>query len=176
MDFRDIKEWFKDAFKYIITIVIVIFIITYGVSVQQIVGSSMYPTYQNEQIVILKKFYYKIFNIKRFDVVSLKYNDTKYLIKRVIGLPGDTIEYKNNKLYVNNELIEEDFLDNNVITKDFNLIELGYSVIPDGMYFVLGDNRSDSLDSMDFGLIKKEDILGKVNLRIWPLNKIKFVK
>lgn len=176
MDLRDIKEFFKDAFKYIITIVIVLVIVIYGFTFQQIVGSSMYPTYKNEEIVILKKYYYKIFDIKRFDVVSLRYNDTKYLIKRVIGLPGDKIEYINNVLYVNGSIVEEEFLNEEVVTKDFKLEELGYMVIPEDMYFVLGDNRSDSLDSMDFGLVKKEDIIGKVNLRVWPLNKIKYIK
>ncbi len=176
MDLRGIKEFLKDAFKYIITIVIVLVIIIYGFTFQQIVGSSMYPTYKNEEVVILKKYYYKIFDIKRFDVVSLRYNDTKYLIKRVIGLPGDKIEYKNNILYIDGKVVEENFLASSVVTRDFNLSELGYTTIPENMYFVLGDNRSDSLDSMDFGLVKKENIIGKVNLRIWPLNKIKYVK
>ena len=176
MDLRDVKEFCIDTSKYIITIFVVIFIIVYVASVQQVVGSSMSPTFKNQDILILNKFYYRFFDIKRFDIVSLEYDDTKYLIKRVIGLPGDKIEYKNNILYVNGVAIEESFLDDDVVTNDFSLSDLGYDVIPEDMYLVLGDNRGDSLDSRDIGLITKKSILGKVNIRIWPINKIRYVK
>lgn len=176
MDLRDVKEFCIDTSKYIITIFVVIFIIVYVASVQQVVGSSMSPTFKNQDILILNKFYYRFFDIKRFDIVSLEYDDTKYLIKRVIGLPGDKIEYKDNILYVNGVAIEESFLDDDVVTNDFNLSDLGYDVIPEDMYLVLGDNRGDSLDSRDIGLITKKSILGKVNIRIWPINKIRYVK
>lgn len=176
MDLRDVKEFCIDTSKYIFTIFIVIFVIVYVASVQQIVGSSMSPTFNNKDILILNKFHYRFFDIKRFDIVSLEYEDTKYLIKRVIGLPGDKIEYKDNILYVNGEKIEEDFLSEDVVTNDFSLSDLGYDEIPEDMYLVLGDNRSNSLDSRDIGLITKKDILGKVNIRIWPINKIRYVK
>ena len=176
MDLRDVKEFCIDTSKYIITIFVVIFIIVYVASVQQVVGSSMSPTFKNQDILILNKFYYRFFDIKRFDIVSLEYDDTKYLIKRVIGLPGDKIEYKDNILYVNGVAIEESFLDDDVVTNDFSLSDLGYDVIPEDMYLVLGDNRGDSLDSRDIGLITKKSILGKVNIRIWPINKIRYVK
>ena len=176
MDLRDVKEFCIDAFKYIFTIFVVIFVIVYVVAVQQVVGSSMSPTFENKDILILNKIHYRFFDIKRFDIVSLSYDDTKYLIKRVIGLPGDKIEYKDNILYVNDEAIEEKFLNDGVFTNDFNVSDLGYEVIPDDMYLVLGDNRGDSLDSRDIGLITKKDILGKVNIRIWPINKIRYVK
>jgi signal peptidase I len=124
MDLRDVKEFCIDTSKYIITIFVVIFIIVYVASVQQVVGSSMSPTFTNQDILILNKFYYRFFNIKRFDIVSLEYDDTKYLIKRVIGLPGDKIEYKDNILYVNGVAIEESFLDDDVVTNDFILSDL----------------------------------------------------
>lgn len=176
MDLRDVKEFCIDTSKYIFTIFVVIFIIVYVATVQQVVGSSMSPTFENKDILILNKLHYRFFDIKRFDVVSLEYDDTKYLIKRVIGLPGDKIEYKNNVLYINGEAYEEEFLNDDVITNDFSINDLGYEVIPEDMYLVLGDNREDSLDSRDIGLITKKDILGKVNIRIWPINKIRFVK
>lgn len=176
MDLRDVKEFCIDTSKYIFTIFVVIFIIVYVATVQQVVGSSMSPTFENKDILILNKLHYRFFDIKRFDVVSLEYDDTKYLIKRVIGLPGDKIEYKNNVLYINGEAYEEEFLNDDVITNDFSITDLGYEVIPEDMYLVLGDNRGDSLDSRDIGLITRKDILGKVNIRIWPINKIRFVK
>ena len=106
--------------------------------------------------------------MKRFDVIAFEYADTKYLIKRVIGLPGDKVEYKNNTLYVNDELVEEEFLDGHQ-TENFSLVSMGYETIPEGKYLVLGDNRENSLDSRSFGLIDEEDILGKVSIKIWPI-------
>lgn len=170
MDLRDVKEFLKDTFKYIVTIVIVLIIFLYGVSIQQIVGPSMSPTYQDEEVVLLKKFYYKIFNVERFDVVSLKHDGTKYLIKRVIALPGETIEYKENKLYIDEKYVEEKFL------KDVNTTDFGPITLKDDEYFVLGDNRENSSDSRTYGTFNKSDFIGKVNLRIWPLNKVKYIK
>ena len=176
MDLREVREFIIDTSKYILTMVIVIFIIMYVATVQQIIGSSMESKYKDQDIVILNKLHYRFFKIKRFDVVSLKYDESKYLIKRVIGLPGDKIEYKNNKLFINGKKIEERFLDKETNTEDFSLTTLGYEKIPKDMYLVLGDNRENSLDSREIGLIKRKDILGKIKLRIWPINKFGLVK
>lgn len=177
MDWLDIKEFIKDTFKYIIVIVVVLVLAIYVVSLQQVVGPSMSDTLNNNDIVLLDKISYRFTDIKRGDVVSLYYADTKYLIKRVIGLPGEYVEFQDNKLYIDNKYMEEDYVED-VITDDFSLSELGYDEIPEDMYLVLGDNREDSLDSRDasVGLIPKEDIIGKVRIRIWPLNKIGIVK
>lgn len=176
MDLREVREFIIDTSKYILTMVVVIFIIMYVATVQQIIGSSMESKYKDQDIVILNKLHYRFFKIKRFDVVSLKYDDSKYLIKRVIGLPGDNIEYKNNKLFINGKKIEEYFLDKETNTEDFSLTTLGYEKIPKDMYLVLGDNRENSLDSREIGLVKRKDILGKIKLRIWPINKFGLVK
>lgn len=177
MDWLDIKEFIKDTFKYIIVIVVVLVLAIYVVSLQQVVGPSMSDTLNNNDIVLLDKISYRFTDIKRGDVVSLYYADTKYLIKRVIGLPEEYVEFQDNKLYIDNKYMDEDYLED-VITDDFSLSELGYDEIPEDMYLVLGDNREDSLDSRDasVGLIPKEDIIGKVRIRIWPLNKIGIVK
>jgi len=173
MDWLDIKEFIKDAFKYVVLFVVIIFIAVYVVGLQQIVGPSMQPTLNNGDIAILDKISYRFIDIKRQDIVSLYYEDSKYLIKRVVGLPGEYIEYKEGKLYVDNNVVDEPYL-NGIITDDFKLTDLGYDKIPEDMYLVLGDNRGDSLDSRDskVGLVSKENILGKVRFRIWPLNKL----
>ena len=98
MDWLSIKEFIKDALKYVITIVIVLVIIIYVASVQQIVGPSMSPTLNNSDIVLLNKFQYRIFDVKRNQIIALNYDDTKYMVKRVIGLPGEKVEYKDNTL------------------------------------------------------------------------------
>jgi len=178
VDWLDIKEFLKDTFKYIIFVIIVLVIAIYVVGLQQVVGSSMSTTFSNNDIVILDKISYRIINVKRGDVIAFNYADTKYLIKRVIGLPGDTIEFQGNKLYINNSYYSESYLNDDVVTEDFSLSDIGYVKIPDDMYFVLGDNRGDSMDSRDeaVGLVSKKDIIGKVRLRIWPLDRIKIVK
>ena len=178
MDLRGTKEFLKDASKYIILIIVILVIAIYVIGLQQVVGPSMSPNLKNNDILILDKISYKFSKIKRGDVVSLYYADTKYLIKRVVGLPGEYVEFKNNKLYVDGKIIDEKYLNEDVITKDFTILSLGYDKIPNDMYLVLGDNREDSLDSRDkdVGLIKKEDILGKVRFRLWPLNKMKIVR
>lgn len=176
MDLREVREFIIDTSKMILTIVAVIFVIMYVASIQQVVGSSMSPTFESQEIVILNKLHYRFFDIKRFDVISFEYDSTKYLIKRVIGLPGEKIEYKDNVLYVNGKEVEEEFLTEDITTENFSLTGLGYETIPEGMYLVLGDNREDSLDSREIGLIKEEEILGKVNLRIWPITKIRYIK
>lgn len=177
MDWLDIKEFFKDTFKYIIFIVVVLIFVIYIVSLQQVIGPSMEPNYLDGDIVVLDKISYKLGNVKRGDIISVNYQDAKLIIKRVIGLPREYIEFKNNELYINDVRMKETYL-TDVVNKDFKLDDLGYEVIPEDMYLVLGDNRENSLDSRNqsVGLIKKEQIIGKVRLVIWPLNRIKIVK
>lgn len=165
MDFRGISEFMKDSLKFIAILAVAFIIFVYVISLQQVIGSSMSPTLNDENIVLIDKIRYHFFDIKRNDIVSFKYKDSEYLIKRVIGLPGERIKYKNNQLYVNGNLIEEKFLEN-IETEDFELFWLGYDTIPDNMYLVLGDNRNNSIDSRNFGLIKKENIVGKMIFKI----------
>ena len=178
MDWLDIKEFLSDTIKYIIFIVVILVIAVYVVGLQQIVGHSMTPTLRNGDIVILDKLSYRFSEIKRDDIVALYYADTKFLVKRVVGLPGETVEFKDNKLYINGKYYEEKYLGDDIVTDNFSLEELNYTTIPDDMYLVLGDNRGDSMDSRDsdVGLIPKKDIYGKVRFKIWPINEFKYVK
>ena len=178
MDWLDIKEFLSDTIKYIIFIVVILVIAVYVVGLQQIVGPSMTPTLRIGDIVILDKLSYRFSEIKRDDIVALYYADTKFLVKRVVGLPGETVEFKDNKLYINGKYYEEKYLGDDIVTDNFSLEELNYTTIPDDMYLVLGDNRGDSMDSRDsdVGLIPKKDIYGKVRFKIWPINEFKYVK
>ncbi len=171
MDFRDIKEFFRDTFKYIIVIIVVLVTALYIATFTQVVGPSMEPNYYDGDVVLLLKAHYKIFEVKRNDIISFESDGVRYLIKRVIGLPGETIEYKNNILYINGTAYQENLYEG-IKTKDFKLSQLGYDVIPDDMYLVLGDNRGNSYDSRNFGLITKKQIIGKCIFQIWPLNRI----
>lgn len=177
MDFRDIKEFLKDSLGFIIIIAIVLLANIYIVSFQQVIGPSMNSNIQSGDIVVLNKIIYKFRDIKRCDVVSFEI-DSKNMVKRVIGLPGEHIEYKDNYLYIDGVKYTEDYLDEKMITNDFKLEDLpgNYEKIPEGMYLVLGDNRLDSMDSRDYGLVSKDIIRGKVSIRIWPLSGIKLIK
>lgn len=171
MDWLDIKEFIKDAFKYILFIITVLVIAIYVIGLQQIVGDSMSPTYKNGDVLIIDKLSLRFISLKRGDIISFYDNESKYLVKRVIGLPGEYVEIRDNKIYINNEEIV-DYV-NDVNTDDFKLEDIGYSIIPEDMYFVMGDNRGNSWDSRDFrlGLIEKENIIGKKLIRLWPLIK-----
>lgn len=173
MDMRDIKEFIKDSLKYIIIVVVILFIVICVMSFQQVIGPSMNPTLYEGDVVVVNKFIYKFRKITRNEVVVLKY-DEKLLIKRVVGLPGEHVAYNNNIMYIDGEKYKEKFT--NSKTDDFDIKQLGYDIIPDDYYLVLGDNRENSMDGRDFGLIKKSDILGKAAVRIWPLNKITLIK
>ncbi len=173
LDFRDIQEFLRDSFKYIIVIIIVLVIALYVLSFSQVVGPSMEPTHQDGEVMLLSKMHYTFFDVKRNDVIALESEGVRMLIKRVIGLPGETIEYKDNILYINGEGFEENIV-KDLETEDFKLSELvgEYDVIPEDMYLVLGDNRADSYDSRDFGLVPIDDILGKCIFTIWPLTNL----
>lgn len=175
MDWLEIKEFLKDSIKMIAFIAVVLFLFIYVISITQVVGNSMSPTLQSGEILLLNKLKYRLSDVKRGDIISLDYADTKYLIKRVVGLPGEEIYIKDNKLYINNEQYEETYISTNLKYDDFDLKTLGYEKIPDGYYFVLGDNRENSMDSREIGLIPKKDIIGKVSIRFWPFNKFKFL-
>ena len=134
----------KEALGYLIIIVVVVLFRTFLYSPIRVTGDSMVPTLKDGNIMILDKIGYRINGVKRFDIVVVHYNGGN-IIKRVIGLPGDYIEYKDDKLYINNKLVNEEY--ERDVTNDFSLSNLGYDKIPEGKYLVLGDNRGISKDS-----------------------------
>lgn len=156
----------KEFVPYIIIIVVVGMIRTFLVTPVWVDGDSMNPTLKDRQILILNKFDH---SYERFEIVVLDFMNDK-LIKRVIGLPGDKIEYKNNILYINDKKVDENF--EHKVTPDFSLKDIGYDVVPDGYYFVVGDNRTNSLDSRTFGFVKKNDIEGSVKLGLIPFKNL----
>ncbi len=152
----------KEIVPYIVIIVVVVLIRLFIATPVRVDGDSMNPTLSNNQILLLNKMDK---NYKRFDVIVFNHNGNK-LVKRIIGLPGDKVTYTDNKLYINDKLIKENYTRKN--TDDFTSDK-----VPSDMYFVLGDNRSNSLDSRYIGFISKSDIEGVVNFSIIPPKKIK---
>lgn len=169
------KEIIKTILTYVAIILVVVIIRIFFVDPVRVDGTSMDTTLSNGEIMLLNKIVYKKEEIKRFDIVVIKEED-KHIIKRVIGLPGETIEYKDNVLYINGKEMKDPYPSTK--TDDFSIEDVGHTKIPGDTYFVMGDNRSDSLDSRypSVGVIKKEQIVGRAKLVIWPLNKFGNVK
>src|SRR5574344_1731741 len=163
----------KELIPYIVIILVVVIIRSFIVTPVMVSGSSMDPTLHNNQVLILKKYdkSYERFDIVVIDFVSESFNER--LIIRVIGLPGEEIKYVDNRIYVNGEEIEDEF---SSITTDFNAEELGSIKVPKDKYLVLGDNRTNSIDSRILGFIDEKDIKGSVDLRVFPFNKMGTVK
>ena len=162
----------KELIPYVFIIVIVVLIRTFIVTPVIVSGSSMDPTLNNGNILILNKLA-KTYNRDDIVVIDVKVKGKRErIVKRIIGLPGETVKYDNNILYINGKRTHDDF---RMKTRDYDLSKYTeYDKIPEGYYFVLGDNRTNSMDSRDYkiGLVKKSQILGKPIFRIWPFNKI----
>lgn len=148
-------------------------------------GDSMMPTLENGDRMIVNKFSYKIGEPERFDIVVFHAPEQKDYIKRVIGLPGDYVEYKDDQLYINGEAINEPYLDaykaqisEGNLTGDFSLsdIEPSIDVIPEGYVFVMGDNRRFSKDSRHIGIVEQKEVIGNASIIFWPLSEIEIVK
>jgi len=159
-------NFFKENLIFIIVIIAIILIRLFIVTPVRVSGTSMYPTLKNGDIMLLNKTAKK--KIKRYDVVviSKKFKGSE-LIKRVIGIPGDTVESKDGKIYVNDKAIDDKFAYG--ITNNFDKISLSKEK---NEYFVLGDNREVSLDSRILGKVDGKYIKGTSNLRLLPFSKI----
>jgi len=165
---REIIEWTKSL---AIAGVLAIIIHTFLFAVVIVSGPSMESTLHNNERLIMNKLVYNFSEPEHGDIIVFHATEEDDYIKRVIGIPGDTIQYRNNQLFLNGEAIEEPYLTDTTYTSDFGPLE-----VPEGTVFVMGDNRLNSSDSRIIGPISEEKIVGRVNLLIWPLNRIGFVE
>ena len=156
------KNYFKEFIHYLIIILFVVFLKAYVISPIRVNGVSMNPTLDDRDIMLLDEVSYYFTDIHRFDIVVVRQED-EYLIKRVIGLPGEEICYEDDKLYIDGEYMEEDY--DRKETNDFST-KLG-----EDEYFVMGDNRTNSTDSRIFGPVSKEEIVGKTSFTILPFSR-----
>lgn len=156
----------KELMPYIIIVVVVLLVRSFIVTPGLVNGSSMEPTLHNNELVLINKIGLNK-GIYRYDIVVVKYENST-IIKRVIGLPYETVEYINDTLYIDGEEVgtKVDF----EYTKDFKL------TAGKNEYIVLGDNRNISKDSRIIGPVKERDIIGKVDLVLFPFSKFGKVK
>ena len=159
---------------------IAIFLIVYLVLLQphKIKGASMEPNYHDGQILLTDKISYRFKDPKRGDVIIFKSpTNSEEFIKRIIGLPGEKIEIKNGLVIINGQILNEPYLPDQTNTFAGIFFQNKESVlVPDGKYFVLGDNRINSADSRVFGFIKRKDITGKAWIIYWPINQMRVIK
>lgn len=157
------KKILKDLVPYIVILVVVVLIRTFIVTPIIVDGDSMSPTLTDGEMMLLNK----LGSIERNDIVVIN-NEEGYIIKRVIALPGESIECRDGVIYINDEKYDDNFASK---TDDFVK-----QFLNDDEYFVMGDNRLVSMDSRIFGAVTKEEILGTTNFVIYPFNKFGKIK
>lgn len=149
----------------------------------QVNGNSMLPNFQDKEFLLTDKLSYQMREIERGEVVVFKAppsepcaEDECEYIKRAIGLPGETIMVKDGRVFINGFPLQEDYLPEEFITQPGSFLSQGKPVmIPSRKYALLGDNRSHSRDSREFGFILKDDIVGRAFLVYWPLSQLGLV-
>ena len=152
----------KEIVPYIVIVLVVVLIRTFIITPVRVDGDSMKNTLKNGDILLL----YKLGSINRLDIIVLdEEKDNEKIIKRVIGLPGETVAIKKGKIYINDKVIDDEYAYGE--TSDYDKVTL-----EDDEYFILGDNRLISKDSRYFGPIKKSEIKGKIVFRLFPFTKI----
>ena len=158
------KEIIKEIVVYGLLLLVVLGIKFFIVSPIRVNGNSMYKTLYDNDIMILNEITYRFNDIKRFDIVVIK-EDDEYLIKRVIGLPGESIKCEDGKIYIDGKMLKDEFAYGN--TTNFDNI-----ILSDDEYFVLGDNRENSIDSRNYGAFDRNQIKGKANFTIYPFSRV----
>jgi signal peptidase I len=144
-----------------------ILIVTFGFQIARVEGQSMAPTLEDQDRLVVNKLVYRIGEPRRGDIVMLYYplNPEKSFVKRVIAEEGDTVRIVDGRVYVNDIPLKDDYVPNEFRSHD----DWGPQVIPEGYYFVMGDHRNNSSDSRHWGMVPKKYIIGKVQLRWWPV-------
>ena len=171
-----IKSALDTVIFFAVVFACAMFIVTFVGQRTRVSGSSMYDTLEDGDNLIVEMVSYRFSDPQRFDVIVFEVSglDHVYYIKRIIGLPGETVQISDGNIYIDGELLEEDYGYEAITDPGLasSPITLG-----DDEYFVLGDNRNDSSDSR-FGVVgnvSRSQIVGRAWVRIWPLNKIGFV-
>lgn len=176
---KSIKKKLLELWVIVIATALICFIISsLFFKLVKVTDFSMVPTLQNKEVLLVKKST----DITRFDLVLFRRGENNQ-VRRVVGLPGEHVQYTGDSLYIDGELVDEKFIIDEIneaqrngrqYTMDFQLEDISkVSVIPKNSYLVLGDNRDYGYDSRDYGLITEEQLIGVVSMRVLPLNELR---
>lgn len=165
---EEVKDWIVSI---LIAVVLAFFIRYFIVELYMVEGPSMRPTLVNNERLVVNKFIYRFRPPERNDIIVFRYprDPSRDFIKRVIGIPGDTIEIKDGRVFVNGQLLNETY----ILEKTRGSYSL--ATVPEGHIFVMGDNRNNSEDSRfkDVGFVSHDLVKGKAVMIFWPLDHIK---
>ena len=157
---KERREWII-SFAVAITIALIIRIFVFEMVIVQ--QTSMYPTLKNDERVGLYKLAYTLSEPQRGDIAVIEISEEKNYVKRIIALEGESVSIKDNKVFINGEALEEDYLPEGLEYDDFDEI-----TVPAGQVFAMGDNRPGSIDSRILGCFQKSALRGKVVIRFFP--------
>lgn len=175
---RKLKEILSTSLYLLVVLVLTFLVVTYVGQRTQVIGSSMEPMLSDGDNLIVDKISYRFQEPQRFDIIvfPFQYEENTYYIKRIIGLPGETVYIdENGQIFINDVLLKESYGKEVILDsgRAYEPITLGIDE-----YFVMGDNRNNSSDSRDpaVGNIHRDELIGKAWVRIWPLDKIGMIK
>lgn len=175
-------EWLEWVKVLVVALAVTFFVRTFLFAPIVVDGQSMMPTLEDRDKMLVNKIDYYLNDPKRFDIVVFHASEQRDFIKRIIGLPGEHVEVRDQVLYIDGKKVEEPFLKGDqedgltteaTLYENFKLEELpgGYEKIPEDKYLVLGDNRNNSTDSRIIGLISESQIVGKTSFIFWPFER-----
>ena len=167
---QEVRGWARDIF---FTALIAILVVIFVVQPVKVGGTSMEPRLAPQDRIFVNKFVYYFSGVKRADIVVFWYpkDKTKSFIKRVIGLPGESVEVRSGVVYLNGQKLVEPYL-----AGEFDHDSYPQQVVPPEHYFVLGDHRNSSNDSRDWGFVPEQNIFGEAVFRYWPLSRLGLIR
>lgn len=178
----DVKDFISEVGQWAIAILIVVIlaysIVTFGIQSVTMIGQSMDPALSNQEVVLINKRAYTFSEPKRYDIIAFKLKeetDGYFNIKRIIGLPGETVQIKNGRIFINDNALTDLPFEDLIMTEGLAVDTI---TLAEGEYFVMGDNCNNSEDSryVNIGNISEKEISGKVFFQISPKSDFGFVK
>jgi signal peptidase I len=172
------RSFFDSIQVIVIALAVVVLVYLFVASFNIVDGCSMYPNFEPQDLIISEKITTTWGKLGRGDVIVFQASTGKDFIKRLIGMPGDRVKVQGGKVYINGEILNEDYLsesNKNIDSGTYLQEGLEITVAPDH-YIAMGDNRKNSLDSRNIGQIEKDKIKGKAWLVFWPFNKFHMVQ
>ena len=174
-----LKEILSTGIYLLAVLIVTYLLITYVGQRTAVIGNSMQPTLNDGDNLMVDKISYRFKDPERFDIIVFPfvYKESTYYIKRIIGLPGETVQIdEEGKIYINGELLQESY-GKEIIKEENRGLAAAPITLGEDEYFVMGDNRNNSSDSRlaEVGNIKRDQIIGRAWVRIWPLKDMEII-